>query len=172
MANVLEKEQKLLNTLMMEMIAFDTADPKRIQHFLKVHSLARLIAEEEGMDTKTKILIEAAALVHSIAAIPAESKLGKSDSATLEELGPDYARDLLKEVGFSDDTTERVAWLVGHQHTFDNDTHSADHQILIEAIYLVNLYENNASDEEKHTALKTVFRSATGTELLYMMFGM
>ena len=38
MADVLEKEQKLLHSLMMEMISFDIADPKRIQHFIKVHS--------------------------------------------------------------------------------------------------------------------------------------
>ena len=41
MADVLEKEQKLLQTLMMEMIAFDTGDPKRINHFIKVlHELS------------------------------------------------------------------------------------------------------------------------------------
>ncbi len=55
MADVLEKEQKLLQTLMMEMIAFDTGDPKRINHFIKVHSLARTIALAENANTKAQI---------------------------------------------------------------------------------------------------------------------
>ena len=32
-----------LDKLLVKMIEFDSGDPKRIQHFLKVHSYARLI---------------------------------------------------------------------------------------------------------------------------------
>ena len=51
---------------MMEMIAFDTGDPNRINHFIKVHSLARTIAIAENANTKAQIIIEASALVHDI----------------------------------------------------------------------------------------------------------
>lgn len=71
MADILEKEQKLLHTLMMEMISFDTAEPKRIQHFIGVHSLARTIAYAENANKKAQIIIEAAAILHSIGALPA-----------------------------------------------------------------------------------------------------
>ena len=57
MADILEKEQKLLHTLMMEMISFDTAEPKRIQHFIGVHSLARTIAYAENANKKAQIII-------------------------------------------------------------------------------------------------------------------
>ena len=60
----------------MEMISFDTAEPKRIQHFLTVHSLARTIAYTENANTKAQIIIEATALVHSIGALPAMRKHG------------------------------------------------------------------------------------------------
>ena len=43
----------MLNKLTMEMIEYYTGDPKRIQHFLKVHELARLIAACENLDEKT-----------------------------------------------------------------------------------------------------------------------
>ena len=79
MADVLEKEQKLLQTLMMEMIAFDTGDPNRINHFIKVHSLARTIAIAENANTKAQIIIEASALVHDIGILPAERKYGHCD---------------------------------------------------------------------------------------------
>ena len=45
------------------MIAYYEGDPQRIQHFLKVHSLARLIAVSEGIDAHTRFIVEAAAYV-------------------------------------------------------------------------------------------------------------
>lgn len=35
--------------LIREMIAYDAGDAKRIQHFLKVHTLAALIGKEEKL---------------------------------------------------------------------------------------------------------------------------
>ena len=38
-----------LRKLMLGMIAYNEGDAKRIQHFIKVHALARLIGEEEPL---------------------------------------------------------------------------------------------------------------------------
>lgn len=62
-------EQILIDDVCQRMIAFDRGDAKRIQHFLKVHAYARLIAHGEKVDTKTQRIIELAALVHDIASI-------------------------------------------------------------------------------------------------------
>lgn len=171
MADVLEKEKKLLQTLMMEMISFDMGDPKRIQHFIKVHSFARTIALEENANTKAQIIIEAAAIVHDIGILPALRKYGKCDGKLQEQEGPQYARTLLKEVGFSDDTTDRVVWLVAHHHTY-NDIKTFDHQVLVEADFLVNLYEDQINEEGLRKALKNIFKTQTGIELMYTMFGL
>ena len=171
MADVLEKEQKLLQTLMMEMISFDTGDPKRIQHFIKVHSLARTIALGENANTKAQIIIEAAAIVHDIGILPALRKYGSCNGKQQEQEGEKYARSLLQEVGFSEDTTERVAWLVAHHHSY-NEIKTFDHQVLTEADMLVNLYEDEINEEGIRNALHKVFKTETGTELLYMMFGL
>ena len=48
------------------MIAYDSGDPKRIHHFLKVHAFARLIGLEERLDPDTQFILETAALVHDI----------------------------------------------------------------------------------------------------------
>ena len=151
MADVLEKEKKLLQTLMMEMISFDMGDPKRIQHFIKVHSFARTIALEENANTKAQIIIEAAAIVHDIGILPALRKYGKCDGKLQEQEGPKYARTLLKEVGFSDDTTDRVVWLVAHHHTY-NDIKTFDHQVVVEADFLVNRYEDQINEEGLRSA--------------------
>lgn len=171
MADVLEKEQKLITTLLMEMMAFDIADPKRIQHFLKVHSLARLIGKEENLDTKAQIIVEAAAIVHDIAVIPCENKYGKCDGKLQEQEGPNYARTLMKEVGFSEDTIDRVCWLVAHHHSY-NEIKTIDLQILVEADFLVNLYEDGINEEGQRKALKNIFKTETGIEILYTMYGL
>lgn len=41
------------------------------------------------------------------------------DEKLVDKEGAKYARTLLKEVGFSDDTTERVVWLIEHFHNLD-----------------------------------------------------
>lgn len=56
----------MLYRLTRKMIEYYCGDPKRIQHFLKVHELAKLIASGENADEKTLFIIEAAALVHDI----------------------------------------------------------------------------------------------------------
>ena len=91
--------------------------------------------------------------------------------ALLLKEGAKYARTLLKEVGFSDDTTERVVWLIEHFHNLDQ-VNTFDHQVLIEAEMLITLGEQNANEERLHKALNEVFKTETGIELLYTMFGL
>ena len=52
----------MLEELMMKMIEFDCGDPKRIQHFIKVHSFSKLIGEKEGLDAHTLFVLEAASI--------------------------------------------------------------------------------------------------------------
>ena len=42
-----------LDDLALHMITYYAANPARIQHFIKVHSFAALIARQEGMDAVT-----------------------------------------------------------------------------------------------------------------------
>ena len=56
----------MINKLHFEMIRLYSGDAKRIQHFCKVHSYAKLIAEMEQVDKDTLFILEAAALTHDI----------------------------------------------------------------------------------------------------------
>ena len=49
------KGEKMLEKLFLEMIAYYSGDPKRIQHFTKVHSYAKLIGEREQLSPEQKI---------------------------------------------------------------------------------------------------------------------
>lgn len=146
------------------MIAFYEGDPKRIQHFLKVHSLARLIAVSEGVDAHTRFTLEAAAYVHDIGSKPA----GESCDGSLQE-GPAAARTMLEELYFPQDVIDRVVFLVGRCHTYQ-EIDGADFQILVEADTLVNLCEEGAGESAVWSAYRRVFRTDSGKRLLRLMF--
>lgn len=146
------------------MIAYDQGDPQRIHHFLKVHAFARLLGLEEGLDPHTQSLLEAAALVHDIGIHPAEARYGSSAGKYQEELGPAEAEALLSRLGWPPEDIARIAYLVGHHHTY-TAIDGPDYQLLVEADFLVNLYEDQIPPESQRHAYKTIFRSAAGRRL-------
>lgn len=158
-----------LDRLELAMIDYDSGDPKRIQHFLKVRSFARLIAAGEGLDERSRFLIEAAALVHDIGIHASEKLYGDCSGPHQEELGPALAEELLNGLGFDPAVTGRVCYLVGHHHTY-GDIDGVDYQILVEADFLVNLYEDHEGEEAVRAALSRVFRTPTGRRLCRAQF--
>lgn len=151
------------------MIAFDKGSPARIQHFLKVHSFARLIGLGEGLDETAQFTLETAALVHDIGIRPALEKYGTENGRLQEQEGPAPAREMLCGLGFAAPVVERVCYLVAHHHTYTH-VDGLDYQILLEADFLVNLYENHNTIEEVRSARDRIFRTGTGTELCNTMF--
>ena len=64
---------------------------------------------------------------------------------------------------------ERVAWLVGHHHTY-TDIDGADYQILVEADFLVNLFESNHPAETQREVYRRIFKTEGGKQLFRAMF--
>ncbi|MCI7041267.1 MAG: hypothetical protein MR992_03905 [Lachnospiraceae bacterium] len=54
----------MINKLHLAMIELFSGDAKRIQHFCKVHSYAKIIAETENVDEKCLFTLEADFLVN------------------------------------------------------------------------------------------------------------
>ena len=155
--------------LLLEMTAFDEGSAQRIQHFLKVYELCRTIGLCEKLDARTQETLEAAALVHDIGIRPSLTVYGDVAGPHQEELGPAEARKLLGRLGYDSEMISRVCWLVGHHHTYD-PVDGIDHQILIEADFLVNLFENNRPAETIRSAYEHIFRTETGKLLCQRMF--
>ena len=160
----------MLNKLMNDMIEYFSGDPKRIQHFLKVHELAALIAANEKLDEKTMLTVEAAAIVHDIGIKISEKLYGTCTGKQQEQMGPPMAKRMLADCGFPADVTERVCYLVGHHHTY-SDVDGSDLQILIEADFLVNLYEDGVSEDGVIAACANIFKTKSGRLLCRQMFG-
>ena len=159
-----------LNNLCVQAIHYDEGDPKRIQHLIKVHDFARLIGMCEQLAPEVLFILEAAAIVHDIGIHISEQKYGSSDGKHQEQEGPAEARKLLEQIGgYTPAQIERICWLVGHHHTFKNIT-EADHQILIEADFLVNIDEDRIPKEHLEIIREKIFRTETGRHLLHCIY--
>ena len=158
-----------LDQLTLLTMDFFRGDARRIQHLTKVHAYAALIGRMEGLDAATQAILEAAAVVHDVGIKPAEAQYGSCNGKLQEELGPAEARTLLTAAGYTPEETERVAWLVGHHHTYD-PIEGLDHQILVEADFLVNLYEDSVPKAAAQNALDKIFKTQTGKTICKEMF--
>lgn len=165
----MQTENDMIYQLTEAMITYDKGDPKRIQHFIKVHSFAKMIGIGEDLDEKTQFILEASALVHDIGIHPAEEKFGSCNGKLQEQEGPAPAREMLSAIGFASDIVDRVCFLVAHHHTYDQ-VDNIDYRILLEADALVNLYEDQLSADAVESMLHNVFRTETGTRICRTMF--
>ena len=65
--------------------------------------------------------------------------------------------------------SKRVQYLIGHHHTYV-DIDGIDYQILVEADFLVNLFEDGCDLESIRTAYDKVFKTKTGKMILKEMY--
>jgi uncharacterized protein len=159
----------ILQKLYMAMIEFYDGDPKRIQHFVKVHSFAKLICNLENVDEKTTFITEVAALVHDIGIRVSERKFGKSNGKLQEQEGPLVAKQMLESLGFQPEVIDRVCFLVGHHHTYSS-IDNIDYQILVEADFLVNFYEDEIPVSGIKTAISKIFKNQSAIKIANTMF--
>lgn len=151
-------------------LEYDKGDAKRIQHLIKVYTLSHYIAECEGFSEEELKALDAAAMLHDIGIHEGERLYGRNDGKIQEELGPDIARGILRKVGGYEKYEERIAYIIAHHHTY-TDIDGMDLQILIEADFLVNLYEDNCSDAAVKSAAERMFKTSIGKRLIAQMYG-
>jgi hypothetical protein len=159
-----------IGELIRAMMEYDAGDARRIHHFLKVYALAKALGELEGLDQHTQEILEIAALTHDIGIHNSEKKYGSAGGRYQEIEGPPEAKALLSGLGVAPALTERVCWLIAHHHSYE-DIREADHQLLVEADFLVNLHEDGMTPEAVHRFEERVFRSEAGKELLRAELG-
>lgn len=104
------------------------------------------IGELENIDDETLFILEIAAITHDIACPLCREKYGNTNGKYQEEEGIPLVKKFLTGTGVSESQIERVAFLVGHHHTFAG-IDSVDWQILVEADYIANATENGYSEQ-------------------------
>ena len=155
--------------LISRMIDYEIGKPALIHHFLKVHNYAAAIGQMEGLDEKTLFILETAAVVHDIGIPYADQLCGHHEGPLQEKYGPALAEKMLSELGYEQDVIQRVAYLVGHHHTY-HDVDGIDYRILLEADFLVNSLEEGLSKEAIRNFMDKVFETETGIRMLTQMF--
>lgn len=151
------------------MIEFNKGEPALTHHLLKVHEFARAIGHLEGLDEKDQKTLEIAALMHDIGIKVCMDRYGQCTAAMQEQIGPQLARPLLEATGLEPERIDRVCYLIGHHHTY-TCIDGLDYQILVEADFLVNLYEGNQGAEAKRAALANIFRTKTATRFFHALY--
>lgn len=152
-----------------KMLHFYEGSLHDINHFIKVHSFARLIGEKEGLSGKAMDILECAAILHDIACPLCREKYGSARGDLQETEGMPMTEEFLAEFALPESFVEQVVWLVGHHHQIDC-VQSIEHRILLEADFLVNAHESGYSEEMIRQAEVDFFRTKTGKELLYSMY--
>ena len=151
------------------MCAYNAGDARRVNHLMKVFAFAKTIGEREGLDAQTQEILEVAALTHDIGIRNSERKYGNCTGAHQQEEGPPEARALLIRLGAAEALIERVCWLIAHHHTYTN-IKGLDYQILVEADFLVNAFEDEMDEDAIRTVREKLFRTKTGRELLQTLY--
>lgn len=158
---------KSISALVSAMSEYETGCPKRINHFLKVYAYAKTIGELESLPRETQYIFEAAAVTHDIGIKPSLVKYGSDDGAHQQIEGPPEARVMLSSLGFSPEVTERVCYLISRHHTYSG-IDGEDYQILVEADFLVNIFEGNVP--YKKSIRENIFKTETGKMLFDRLY--
>ena len=144
-----------MSALISLLIQHNTGNPEKVNHILKVCSLARAIAVEEGLSDSTVLTIEVAAAVCDIADTGEESA--------------QVADMLLLNLGYERKFIERVHGLVLKNANYE-DICGIDYQILAEANFLVKAYEKRLDKESIVEVINTVFKTKCGKQYLCDMY--
>ena len=152
-----------------KMIAFYRGNIHDIDHFLKVWAMAKTIGELEVLDKHAQEVLELAAVVHDIACPLCREKYGDTNGKHQELESPPLVEAFFKGLPVEHPDVERISWLVAHHHTYAN-IDGPDHQILLEADFLVNAGESGYTLSAIRNFRERVFRTAAGKELLDSMY--
>lgn len=151
------------------MISYFGKDVRRINHALKVYSFAHLIALQETLNGDELLITELASILHDIGIPVSEQKYGSCIGKYQEIEGPPIAREMLETLGASTEIIDRVCYLIGNHHTYTK-IDGIDFQILVEADFLVNIYEDEMSENSIKSASDKYFKTGTGKLILESMY--
>lgn len=151
------------------MLEYESGCPKRVNHFLKVYSFAKLIAKNEGVDNALQELIEIVSVLHDMGIKPSLEKYNSSSGKYQEQEGPAVAQAVLKKFDVSEKIIERVCFLIANHHHYDK-IEGLDYQILVEADFLVNIYEDSLNKEQILNIKSKYFKTKSGIDILDKLY--
>ncbi|MBI5680078.1 MAG: HD domain-containing protein [Methanobacterium sp.] len=157
------------NYIIQKMIEYFQNDVKRINHALKVFNFAQIISYDLSLEEKTKEIIIYAAILHDIGIKEAEKKYDSSIGKYQEIEGPPIAREMLSDLKISEEIINRVCTIIGNHHSYTK-MKGIDFQVVVEADFLVNIFEENMGKNAIKNIENRIFKTGTGKKLIMTMY--
>ena len=160
---------QIIPSMLSRMIAYFGTDTRRVNHTLKVFGFAQALSGH--LDEKSRRILLLAAILHDIGIKNAQLKYHSSAGNYQELEGPPVAREMLGAEGLPPEETERICYLIGHHHTY-SAIDGTDYQILIEADFLVNIFEDGLGPDAARTIREKHFRTPGGRAVISRLYGL
>ena len=148
-----------------KMIKYFGTDVRRINHALKVYGFANCIARNEKLSASDAFCVDIAAILHDIGIVEAEKKYNSTSGCYQEMEGPAVARKIVENEMLDDKMLDRICYIIGNHHSYQN-IDGIDFQIIVEADFLVNIHEDEMSDQAIHSIRDKYFKTKTGISLI------
>ncbi|MBC7764948.1 MAG: HD domain-containing protein [Hyphomonadaceae bacterium] len=159
----------MIAQIAMKMMEYFDGDVKRINHAMKVYSFAKIVGQSEGLSGDYLFVLEAAALLHDIGIKECEKKYGNCNGTYQEAEGPPVARKILKQFGIEKCIIDRICYLIGHHHSYDR-IDDIEFQILVEADFIVNIFEDNIAPASIESINRKFVKTTTSKKLFESMY--
>ncbi|SFR15509.1 HD domain-containing protein [Desulfoscipio geothermicus] len=163
--------KNIISDTIKKMILYFDGDVKRINHALKVYAFAKSIGELEGIPEEKLNILEVAAVLHDIGIKESEIKYSSSSGKYQQIEGPPVACAILEEFNLIKGFIDRVSYLIGNHHTYSK-IDDIDFQILVEADFLVNIFEDDIGKEQVKAIKQKYFKTNTGICYLESLYSM
>lgn len=159
----------MIEQIIRDMILYFDKDVRRINHALKVYSFCSTISALEQLDSKSSMIVNLSGILHDIGIKEAERKYNSSAGPYQEKEGPDIARRILDKYSVDSDIIDRVCYIIGNHHSYGK-IDGVDFQILVEADFLVNIFEDQMDNSAVNSIQRKYFKTKAGIELLERMY--
>lgn len=141
-----------VNRVALRMKQYYHGDMDKVQHFVRVYTLAKSIGELEHLSDEEQFDLELAAVVHNV----------EGDRIPV-------VRDILQECGVTQAAAMKVCHMVENTENYEH-IGTLDHQILIEAKLIVDFKEQNTPEKEIIRKAEDLFLTNTGKLFLKRAF--
>ena len=125
----------------------------------------------EGLDPRTLEILRTAAVLHDIGIHATEEKYGNCSGKYQEIEGPAPVREILSRLTTDKELIDRVCFLIAHHHTYSG-IDGSDWQILLEADFIVNAYEDALRADAIRHFRDSIFKTKSGLSLLNKIFAL
>ncbi len=159
----------MIPSVIRAMVGYFQDDVRRINHALKVYGFAHALVGLEGLSARERLAVDLAAVLHDIGIKEAERKYNSSAGKYQEIEGPPIAKGIMDECRVETEIADRVCYLIGNHHSY-HKIDGPDFQVLVEADFLVNIYEDEMSTNAIASIRNKYFKTAGGIKLIETMY--